>query len=201
MTSQKNLPDLYEASIAQLQAGLAKGDFTSVQLTQAYFSRIQEVNSKLRCVITRNPHALEAAAKADELRSSNKDISAKPLLGIPIAVKDNIATRAADGMATTAASHALAGALATEDSPVVEALKSAGAVILAKLSMSEWAYFRSRGQQLPSGWGGVQGQTLGAYGEKANPSGSSSGSAVATSVGLCAASLGSETFGSCVKGF
>jgi amidase len=200
MTSQKDLPDLYEASIAQLQAGLARGDFTSVQLTQAYLSRIQEVNSKLRCVVTTNPHALEAAAKADELRSSYKNISAKPLLGIPIAVKDNIATCAADGMATTASSLALKGAMAKEDSDVVSALKEAGAIILGKLSLSEWAYRRQRGHQLPSGWGGIQGQMTGAYGDQANPSGSSGGPAVATSVGLCAASLGTETFGSCVKG-
>jgi amidase len=164
------LPDLYEASISELQSGLSQGHFTSVQLTQAYLSRIQEVNSKLHCVLATNPHALEAAAQADKERSSNSDTSSKPLLGIPISVKDNMSTRSSDGMPTTASSLALKGAMAKEDSDVVNALKEAGAIILAKLSLSEWAYFRAP-FELPSGWGGMQGQMLSAYGENANPLG------------------------------
>jgi amidase len=195
----QGLPDLYEATIEELQTGLSLGLFTSVDLTRAYLQRIEEANPKLNCVLQCNHKALEEAAAADEARRVIPSLPVRrPLLGIPIALKDNIAARASDGMATTAGSHALAGALASDDAAVVAALREAGAIILAKLSMSEWAYFRAVGE-LPSGWAGMHGQILGAYGAKANPSGSSGGSAVAASVGLCAAALGTETFGSIVS--
>jgi amidase len=188
MPAPPELPDLYEASIAELQDGLGSGLFTSVDLTRAYLARIDEVNTKLHCIVTCNPHALEAAAEADEERTADSTaVLRKPLLGIPIAIKDNISTRAADGMATTASSCALQGAIAREDAPCVRRLREAGAIILAKTSLSEWANFRTRG--FPSGWGGMHGQCFGAYAEKANPVGSSSGSAVAASIGLCAAAL------------
>jgi amidase len=111
----------------------------------------------------------------------------RTVLGIPFAAKDNLATRASDHMPTTASSRALQGAIAYDDADVIAAMREAGAIVLAKAAMSEWATYRGAG--LPDGWGGMQGQTLSAYGLRANPCGSSAGSAVTSSVGLCAAAL------------
>ncbi|KAI0044868.1 amidase signature enzyme [Auriscalpium vulgare] len=192
-----SLPDLYEASIAELQAGLAKNQFTSVDLVKAYFARIEEVNLQgptLRAVLELNPSALQQAAALDLERKTKGPRG--PLHGIPILLKDNIATRASDGMNTTAGSFALLGSIPPRDATVAAKLRAAGAIILGKANMSEWAHFRGN---LASGWSGRGGQATNAYVPLGDPSGSSSGSGIGTSIGLTAAALGSETDGSIIS--
>ncbi|KAF5382808.1 hypothetical protein D9757_007264 [Collybiopsis confluens] len=189
-----DLPDLYEASVLELQEGLDAGHFTSVDLIKAYFARIEEVNLKgpaLRAIIETNPSALKQAAALDAERA----VSGKRSLlhGIPVILKDNIATVATEGMNTTAGSFALLGSIVPDDAGVVKKLREAGAIILGKANLSEFAEFRGN---LPSGWSGRGGQTTNAYFPNADPCGSSSGSGVSTSIGLAAVSLGSETDGS-----
>ncbi|PFH51875.1 hypothetical protein AMATHDRAFT_190451 [Amanita thiersii Skay4041] len=188
------LPDLYEASVLELQAGLDAGDFSSVDLVKAYFARIDEVNLKgpaLRAVIETNPSAIEQAAALDQERRV-KGIRSK-LHGIPILLKDNIATIPSEGMNTTAGSFSLLGSVVPEDAGVVKRLRKAGAIILGKANLSEFAHFRGN---LASGWSGRGGQNTNAYFPGADPCGSSSGSGVATSIGLAAVTLGTETDGS-----
>ncbi|KIJ16269.1 hypothetical protein PAXINDRAFT_75651 [Paxillus involutus ATCC 200175] len=188
------LPDLYEASLTELQAGLTSGQFTSVDLIKAYFSRIKEVNlegPELRAVIETNPSALGEAAALDHERLLYGPRSA--LHGVPVLLKDNIATVAFEGMNTTAGSYSLLQSIVPQDAGVVKRLRKAGAIILGKVNLSEWAHFRGN---LASGWSGRGGQCTGAYYPKADPCGSSSGSAVASSIGLTAVSLGTETDGS-----
>ncbi|KAF9440277.1 amidase signature enzyme [Macrolepiota fuliginosa MF-IS2] len=188
-------PDLYEASVEELQRGLESGLFTSVDLVKAYFARIDEVNlkgPKLRAVLELNPSALSQAAALDQER---KKTGARGLLhGIPILLKDNIATVASEGMNTTAGSYSLLGSVVPDDAGVVKRLRAAGAIILGKTNMSEWASFR--GDSLPSGWSGRGLQCTNAYFPNADPSGSSSGSGIAASIGLAAVTLGTETDGS-----
>ncbi|KAI0030559.1 amidase signature enzyme [Vararia minispora EC-137] len=189
---QKNaLPDLYEASIAELQDGLEKGLFTSVDLVKAYFARIDEVNLQgpaLRAVIEMNPSAQKQAASLDFERKTKGPRG--PLHGIPILLKDNIATMISDG------SFALLGSVPPRDATVAAKLRAAGAILLGKANLSEWAHFRGN---IASGWSGRGGQATCAYFPGADPSGSSSGSGIASSIGLAAAALGSETDGSIVS--
>ncbi|KAI0078089.1 amidase signature enzyme [Panus rudis PR-1116 ss-1] len=188
-------PDLYEASIAELQEGLSKNQFTSVDL--AYFARIDEVNLKgptLRAVIETNPSALAQAAALDRERRLTGPRG--PLHGIPIILKDNIATLASDGMNTTAGSFALLGSIVPRDATVAAKLRKAGAIILGKANLSEWANFRGR---VPSGFSGRGGQASSPYVPLGDPSGSSSGSGISSAIGLAAAALGSETDGSIVS--
>ncbi|KAJ7479515.1 amidase signature enzyme [Mycena latifolia] len=184
-------PDLYEATIADLQAGLDAGHFTSVDLVNAYFARINEVNGELHAVIETNPTALAQAADLDTQRKQGTKLG--PLHGIPILVKDNIATRFEDGMNTTAGSYALLNSVVPGDSTVVAKLRQAGAIILGKTNMSEWAAF---GPLAPDGWSGRGGQTTNPYYPKGDACGSSSGSGVSAAIGLAAATLGTETAGS-----
>ncbi|PPQ69889.1 hypothetical protein CVT26_014152 [Gymnopilus dilepis] len=188
------LPDLYEASVLELQAGLDAGHFTSVDLIKAYFARIDEVNLKgpaLRAVLETNPSALAQAAALDKER---KLFGKRSLLhGIPVLLKDNIATVASEGMNTTAGSFSLLGSIVPEDAGVVKRLRKAGAIILGKANLSEFAHFRGN---VASGWSGRGGQNTGAYFPNADPCGSSSGSGVSASIGLAAVTLGSETDGS-----
>ncbi|CAA7270086.1 unnamed protein product [Cyclocybe aegerita] len=187
-------PDLYEASVLELQAGLDAGHFTSVDLVKAYFARIEEVNLKgpaLRAVIEVNPSALAQAAALDKERKKSGKRSL--MHGIPILLKDNIATIASEGMNTTAGSFSLLGSVVPEDAGVIKRLRKAGAVLLGKANLSEWAHFRGR---VASGWSGRGGQGTNAYFKNADPCGSSSGSGVAASIGLAAVTLGSETDGS-----
>ncbi|KAI0767645.1 amidase signature enzyme [Fomes fomentarius] len=190
-------PDLYEASIAELQDGLEKGHFTSVDLVKAYFARIDEVNLQgpaLRAVIETNPSALEQAAALDLERTV---FGARgPLHGIPILVKDNIATVASEGMNTTAGSFALLGSIVPRDAHVVSLLRKAGAIILGKANLSEWAHFRGN---IPSGFSGRGGQATSPYVPLGDPSGSSSGSGIASAIGLTAGALGTETDGSIIS--
>ncbi|OCH91006.1 amidase signature enzyme [Obba rivulosa] len=192
--SRAALPDLYEASVAELQAGLDAGQFTSVDLVKAYFARIEEVNLQgpmLRAVIETNPSALTQAAALDQERKISGKRSA--LHGIPVLLKDNIATIASEGMNTTAGSFSLLKSIVPEDAGVVKRLRAAGAIILGKANLSEFAHFRGN---LASGWSGRGGQCTNAYFPHADPCGSSSGSGVAASIGLAAVTLGTETDGS-----
>ncbi|KEP47043.1 glutamyl-tRNA amidotransferase subunit A [Rhizoctonia solani 123E] len=190
-------PDLYEATIQDLQSGLDANEYSSVDLVTAYLARIDEVNTQganLRAVLETNRHALEQAAALDlERRTKGKR---SPLHGIPILLKDNIATLATEGMNTTAGSYALLGSVVPSDSTVSAKLRSAGAILLGKTGMSEWAY--ARDWNLPSGWSGRSGQITNPYFPGADPCGSSSGSGVATAIGLAAGSLGTETVGSII---
>jgi amidase len=186
-------PGLLDATLDDLRHGLDSGAFTSVDLVNAYIARIKETNDDLRAVIEINPDALHIASQLD------KDLHRHgayrgPLHGIPILVKDNIATD--DEMNNTAGSYALLGAKVPEDSTVVDKLRKAGAIILGKTNLSQWASFR--GVNSTNGWSAYGGQTVGAYYEGHDPSGSSSGSAVASSLGLAWASLGTETAGSII---
>ncbi|KAF7320959.1 Amidase domain-containing protein [Mycena chlorophos] len=149
-------PDLYEASVRELQSGLDSGMFTSVDLVKAYFARIDEVNLKgpaLRAVLEMNPSALAQAAALDEERKTSGKRS--ELHGIPILLKDNIATLASEGMNTTAGSFSLLDSIVPDDAGVVKRLRAAGAIILGKANLSEWAHFRGN---IASGWSGRGGQ-------------------------------------------
>ncbi len=192
--SQYQLPDLLDITIDQIIAGFGRQTFSSVDLVSAYQIRIAQINPVLRAVIELNPDALSLARVADAQRL-NGTIVKGPLHGVPILIKDNIAT--ADAMNTTAGSFSLLGATVAKDSTMAAKLRQAGAIILGKSNLSQWANYRSSNSS--NGWSARGGQCYGAYYPNQDPSGSSSGSAVATSVGLCAAALGSETDGSIVS--
>lgn len=185
--------DPTEQSIASLQRALLSGVVTSEALTAAYLARIARFDHhgpEYRSVLALNPGALAAARALDLERKSNKPRG--PLHGIPILLKDNIETR--DPVATTAGSLALARSLRPADAPLAARLRAAGAVVLGKANLSEWANFRSTHSS--SGWSGIGGQARNAYARDRNPSGSSAGSAVATAASFCAAAVGTETNGS-----
>jgi amidase len=182
-----------EATIAELQRAMRRGDTTSRKLTQAYITRITEVDftgPRLNSVLEINPDALTIADELDAERRAGHVRG--PLHGIPILLKDNIATD--DRMETTAGSLALLGSRPPRDAFVARQLRKAGAVILGKANLAEWANFRSF--QSSSGWTGRAGQCLNPYVLDRNPSGSSSGSAAAVAANLAAAAIGSETDGS-----
>ena len=181
-----------EATIPELQELMSSGMLTSVQLTTSYLERIATFNPLLHAVIETNPDALTIAAALDAERQSGR--LRGPLHGIPILVKDNLAT--ADKMQTTAGSLALVGSMVPSDSVVVSRLRAAGAVILGKANLSEWANFR--GNAPFNGWSGRGGFTRDPYLLSFDPCGSSSGSAVAAATNLCAATVGTETDGSVV---
>jgi amidase len=184
-----------EATIAELGAAMASGRLSSRRLTHAYLRRIRRIDLsgiKLNSVIEVNPDALEIAADLDAERRRGRVRG--PLHGIPILVKDNFATR--DEMETTAGSLALLGAEVPRDAFVIRRLRRAGAVILGKANLSEWANFRST--QSSSGWSGRAGQCLSPYVLDHNPCGSSSGSGTAPAANLAAGALGTETDGSIV---
>ncbi len=185
--------DPTEQSIQTLQRSLTSGAVSSEALTQAYLGRIARFDHhgpEFRSVLGLNPDALAAARALDAERKANK--LRGPLHGIPIIVKDNIETR--DPVATTAGSWALARSQRPADAPLVARLRTAGAIVLAKANLSEWANFRST--RSSSGWSGIGGQTRNAYARDRNPSGSSAGSAVAAAASFCAAAIGTETNGS-----
>ncbi|KAJ6440092.1 amidase [Purpureocillium lavendulum] len=187
-------PALLDATLDDLRKGLDGGAFSSVNLVDAYLARISEVNPLLHAVTETNPDARAIAEKLDaERKEGRKDLG--PLHGIPVLVKNNIAT--ADAMNTTSGSFALLGAKVPEDSHVVALLRKAGAIILGKANMSQWAGVR--GTNIPNGWSAHGGQTVGAYYPGQDPLGSSSGSAVAASLGLTWAALGTETAGSIIS--
>ena len=189
-----------EATVAQLQAEMASGKLTSVQLTLEYIARIVTLDQHgpgargpgVNSVIELNPDALKIAAQADKDRRHGHVKG--PLHGIPILLKDNIDT--GDKMQTSAGSFALVGQPALKDSTIAANLRKGGAVILGKTNLSEWANFRSF--ESTSGWSGRGGQTNNPYGLNRNPCGSSSGSGAAASANFATVSLGTETDGSIV---
>ncbi|MFN2501746.1 MAG: amidase [Pyrinomonadaceae bacterium] len=186
-------PELIEVTIPQLQTKLRSGQLTARQLTEMYLERIRQVDTKTRSVIEINPDALAIADQLDKERKKGKVRSM--LHGIPILVKDNIDT--ADRMHTTAGSLAMIDAPPPKrDAFVVERLRKAGAVILGKTNLSEWANFR--GNRSISGWSGRGGQTNNPYFLDQNPCGSSSGSGVSVSANLAAGAVGTETNGSII---
>ena len=181
-----------EKSIPELQQLMNSGALSSFRLTLGYLERIYSMNSRLRAVIQENPLAVVIAAQRDWERHHGQIRG--PLHGIPVIVKDNIAT--ADLMQTTAGSLALVGSRVPADSTVVQRLRAAGAVILGKANLSEWANFR--GFAPFNGWSARGGFTRDPYLLDFDPCGSSSGSAVAAAANLCAAAVGTETDGSVV---
>jgi amidase len=187
--------ELKETTILQLQQDMQSGKYTSEKLVAMYLERIRKIDKNgpgLNSVIELNPDALLLARELDKERKSGKVRSA--LHGIPVLIKDNIDT--ADKMATSAGSLALADSHPQQDAFVVKRLREAGAVLLGKTNLSEWANFRSN--RSSSGWSGRGGQTVNPYETDRNPCGSSSGSGVAVSANLCAAAIGTETDGSIV---
>jgi amidase len=185
-----------ELTLADIAAGYADGRLTSRQLTQIYLDRIDALDRRgpeLRSVLETNPRALEIAAELDHERRIHGPRG--PLHGVPVLIKDNVET--ADRMMTTAGSRALDGWYSPKDAPLVARLRAAGAVILGKTNLSEWANFRSTHSS--SGWSGRGGQTHNPYALNRTPSGSSSGSAVAVAANLCAVAVGTETDGSIVS--
>ena len=187
--------ELEEVSIAALQEGMETGRWTSRRITELYLARIEAIDGQgptLRAVIETNPDAVAIAEALDEER--RQGMVRGPLHGIPILLKDNIAT--SDKTTTTAGSLALEGSIPPEDSFVASRLRDAGAVLLGKANLSEWANIRSF--RASSGWSGRGRQCRNPYVLDRNPCGSSSGPGVAASASLVAAAIGTETNGSIV---
>jgi amidase len=186
--------DIAGASISQLQSRMAAGRLSSAELVDIYLRRIAAIDKglDLRSIVQLNPEARRIASQLDQER--RRKGARGPLHGIPILLKDNIDT--ADRMQTTAGSLALAGASALQDATVTKRLRDAGAVILGKANLSEWANFR--GFQSSSGWSGVRGQCRNPHILDRNPCGSSAGSAAAVAAALTTVALGTETDGSVV---
>jgi len=187
--------ELEEITIAELQEGMRAGKYTARGIAEKYLARIQALDKRgpaVNSVIEVNPDALAIAEASDRER---KEKGARgPLHGTPVLIKDNIDT--ADKMMTTAGSLALVGSKPPKDSVVAQKLREAGAVIIGKTNLSEWANIRSR--HSTSGWSGRGGQTKNPYALDRNPCGSSSGSGAAVSANFCAAAIGTETDGSIV---
>src|SRR5437016_6805830 len=187
--------ELDEMTIADLQAGMSSGKFTARSITEKYLTRIDAIDKQgpaINSVLELNSDALAMADAADKER---RDKGARgPLHGIPVLIKDNIDT--ADRMETTAGSLAMLGSRCTKDAFVVQKLREAGAVILGKTNLSEWANIRS--SHSSSGWSGRGGQTNNPYALDRNPCGSSSGTGAAIAANLAAIGVGTETDGSVV---
>ena len=187
--------NLEEITIAQLRQGYEKGEYSVSAVVQAYLERIEAVDRngpRLNSILCVNPDALKIAAKLDAEIKAGK--TRGPLHGIPVILKDNIDSL--DPMPTTAGATVLRNSFVKQDSWVAEKLRAAGAIILAKANMSEWANFRANFSS--SGWSGVGGQTRNPYVLDRNPCGSSSGSGVAVAANLCVVAIGTETNGSIV---
>jgi amidase len=182
-----------EVTVDDLQRMMESGEHTARSIAQAYIDRIEAMDRQgpeLRSMIEINPDALDIADELDAERRAGGPRG--PLHGIPVALKDNLDTH--DRMTTTAGSLALEGSIPSRDSFVAERLRAAGAILLGKLNMSEWAYFR--GERATSGWSARGGQCKNPYALDRNPCGSSSGSGTAASANLCALTVGTETGGS-----
>ena len=194
-SSQVRPFELDEVDVAELQRSLASGERTSRSITELYLGRIEALNlqgPELRAIIETNPDALAIADDLDAERAAGNVRG--PLHGIPVVVKDNIDTH--DRMTTTAGSLALEGSIPEQDSFVAQKLREAGAVIIAKANLSEWANFR--GNPSTSGWSARGGQCRNPYALNRNPCGSSAGSGVAASSNLAALTIGTETNGSII---
>lgn len=187
--------DSQELDVTEIHKGYEKGDFSVVDVVQYYLDRIEKIDKNgpvLNSIIQVNPDAIQIAEKLD--MALNQGEMKGPLFGIPVVLKDNIDTH--DNMATTAGSRALMDSYPLQDSYVAKQLRDAGAIIIGKANLSEWANFR--GELSTSGWSGLGGQTKNPYVLSRNPCGSSSGSAVAVSANLAVLAIGTETNGSIV---
>src|SRR5438067_2084838 len=187
--------DFVEATIPQLQAAMASGMLTSAGLTMGYINRIQSLNPTLHAVIELNSNAVAIATALDNERRAGNVRG--PLHGIPLLVKDNIATK--DNMQTTAGSLAIYGSQVPADAPIIQQLRAAGAIILGKANLGEWANFRDDEAEtypLAVGWSARGGSTNNAYDLSYTSWGSSSGSGAGVAANLCAAAVGTETDGS-----
>lgn len=187
--------ELEEWTVGQLQESMSSGKYTSRKVCEIYLKRVEEKDQSangLNSVLEINPDALSTADALDQERAEGKIRG--PLHGIPVMIKDNIDT--GDKMMTTAGSLALAGTLAQDDAFIVKRLREAGAILLGKTNLSEWANFRST--RSSSGWSGRGRQTRNPYALDRNPCGSSSGSGAAVSGNMCALTIGTETNGSIV---
>jgi len=185
--------ELDEVTVRELQQGLNSGQLTARALAERYLARVEAIDKRtINSLIEVNPDALAIAEQLDHERKAKGPRG--PLHGIPVLIKDNIGTR--DRMTTTAGSLALQGSVPPRDAFVAQKLRDAGAVILGKTNLSEWANFRST--HSTSGWSGRGGQTNNPYALNRNPCGSSSGSGAAVSANLCAIAIGTETDGSIV---
>jgi amidase len=187
------LPSLHEATILELQSAMEKGALIAADLVRHFQARIDahdRAGARLNAVLEVNPEAIDVASALDRERAATGPRG--PLHGIPVLLKDNIAT--ADRLHTSAGSLALADSVAPRDAFLVTRLRAAGAVILGKANMTEWANFMTT--VMPAGYSSRGGQVLNPYDPKLTPGGSSSGSAVAVAAGLCTVSVGSETSGS-----
>ncbi len=187
--------ELAEITVAGLQEGYQSGRWTGRQVTEKYLARIESVDRRgprVNSVIEVNPDAIAIAESLDRERAAGR--LRGPLHGVPILIKDNIDT--ADRMQTTAGSLALAGSIAPRDAFIVEKLRAAGAILLGKTNLSEWANFRSSNSS--SGWSGRGGQTRNPYVLDRNACGSSSGSGAAGAANLATITIGTETDGSIV---
>lgn len=190
-----NAFELNEVTIAELQEAMKSGKYTARHIAEMYLKRIEEIDKngpKINSVLEINPNALAIADQLDKERRAGQVRG--PLHGIPILLKDNIET--ANAMSTTAGSYALEGIPVKQDSFVAQRLREAGAVLLGKANMSEWAYFRSF--RACSGWSARGGQTKNPYILTRNPCGSSSGSGAAVAANLVTVAIGTETDGSIV---
>jgi amidase len=183
-----------EATIPQLQAAMAAGQLSAKDLVQGYLNRMKQLNPTLHAVIETNPNAVAIAASLDNERKGGHVRG--PLHGIPILVKDNVATL--DNMQTTAGSLALYNSRVPADAPIIQKLRAAGAIILGKTNLGEWANFRGFDNVYPLavGWSARGGDTKNAYDLSYTSWGSSSGSGAGAAASLCAAAVGTETDGS-----
>ncbi|EXJ94079.1 hypothetical protein A1O1_02472 [Capronia coronata CBS 617.96] len=194
-----SLPQLSHTTLSELQDGLQSGAFTSEDLVRTYLKRIEEVNDRVHAVVEVNSSAVETARALDEERRLHGHRG--PWHGVPVLIKDSIATT---DMENTSGSYALSGATIDRDASVVQRLRAAGAIVLGTTNLSQWGNARSSDannsykSQSSNGWSATGGQTYGVYHVKQDPSGSSSGSAVATSLGLALAAVGNETDGSII---
>ncbi|HSF45517.1 MAG TPA: amidase family protein, partial [Chitinophagaceae bacterium] len=187
--------DLNEVTVDELQDKMQKAELSSRSITQKYLDRIAAIDERgpaINSVIEVNPDALSIADAMDAEREQGKIRG--PLHGIPVLIKDNIDT--ADKMMTTAGALALEGNIASKDAFIVAKLREAGAVLLGKTNLSEWANFRSN--RSSSGWSSRGGQTKNPYILDRNPCGSSSGTGAAVAANLCAVGVGTETDGSII---
>ncbi|CAI6336684.1 unnamed protein product [Periconia digitata] len=185
--------ELEEATVDQLQSAMNNGQLTSAQLLKCYLKRVQQVDGYINSIIELNPDAEDIAIAMDEERAQN--ISRGPLHGIPFVVKDNIATK--DQMETTAGSWMLLGSVVPRDAFIVSKLREAGAVLMGKATLSEWADMRSNSYS--EGYSARGGQARSPYNLTLNPGGSSSGSAAAVAANVAAFSIGTETDGSVIS--
>ncbi|WP_262892066.1 amidase family protein [Flavobacterium soyangense] len=186
---------LDEETISSLSKKLDSGKYSSQQLVELYLKRIEKIDKcgpKLNAIIEINPDAISIAKQMDNERKEGK--TRGPLHGIPVVIKDNIDS--ADRMQTTAGSLAMIGNFASNDAFIVKKLREAGAIIIGKTNLSEWANFRST--QSSSGWSSRGGQTKNPYFLDHNPCGSSAGSGAAVAANLCVVAVGTETDGSIV---